>query len=123
MAKQEAKARKPFRGVNKVEALIRRNRILLVCTSSELAVRRSGKAPEGTVPSPSPGRHAVTPIKNNISDCGSSQIEDVIDLTGKLYPNSVKHVGVRPTHENDERLNVKLSENKLCKVIKKEKKT
>ncbi|PHT26762.1 hypothetical protein CQW23_33636 [Capsicum baccatum] len=28
--------------------------------NSELAVRRAGKAPEGTVPSPSPGRHAVT---------------------------------------------------------------
>ncbi|KAK4731266.1 hypothetical protein R3W88_024254 [Solanum pinnatisectum] len=64
-----------------------------------------------------------TPIKNSISDCGSSQIEDVIDLTRKLYPNRDKHVGVRPTHENDERLNVKLPENKLRKVIKKEKKT
>ncbi|PHT25132.1 hypothetical protein CQW23_35226 [Capsicum baccatum] len=38
----------------------RNNRIPLVRTSSELAVRRAGKAPEGTVPSPSPGRHAVT---------------------------------------------------------------
>ncbi|PHT25976.1 hypothetical protein CQW23_34402 [Capsicum baccatum] len=28
--------------------------------SSELVVRRAGKAPEGTVPSPSPGWHAVT---------------------------------------------------------------
>ncbi|PHT24692.1 hypothetical protein CQW23_35626 [Capsicum baccatum] len=36
------------------------NRIPLVRTSSELAVRRAGKAPEGTVPSPSPGRHAAT---------------------------------------------------------------
>ncbi|PHT25584.1 hypothetical protein CQW23_34791 [Capsicum baccatum] len=33
-------------------------RIPLVRTSSELAVRRAGKAPEGTVPSPSPDRHA-----------------------------------------------------------------
>ncbi|PHT25422.1 hypothetical protein CQW23_34948 [Capsicum baccatum] len=38
----------------------RNNRIPLVRTSSELAVRRAGKSPEGTVPSPSPGRHAVT---------------------------------------------------------------
>ncbi|PHT25036.1 Regulator of rDNA transcription protein 15 [Capsicum baccatum] len=38
----------------------RNNRIPLVRTSSELAVRRAGKAPEGTVPSPSPGRHAAT---------------------------------------------------------------
>ncbi|KAI3671225.1 hypothetical protein L2E82_53524 [Cichorium intybus] len=36
------------------------NRIPLVSTSSELAVRRPGKAPEGAVPSPSPGRHAAT---------------------------------------------------------------
>ncbi|PHT27032.1 Regulator of rDNA transcription protein 15 [Capsicum baccatum] len=35
------------------------DRIPLVRTSSELAVRRAGKAPEGTVPSPSPGRNAV----------------------------------------------------------------
>ncbi|CAN7088060.1 unnamed protein product, partial [Brassica rapa subsp. narinosa] len=33
------------------------HRIPLVRTSSELAVRRSGKAPERAVPSPSPGRH------------------------------------------------------------------
>ncbi|PHT25691.1 hypothetical protein CQW23_34685 [Capsicum baccatum] len=32
----------------------------LVRTSSELAVRHAGKAPEGTIPSPSPGRHAET---------------------------------------------------------------
>ncbi|PHT25783.1 Protein TAR1 [Capsicum baccatum] len=38
----------------------RNNRIPLVRTSSELAVRRAGKAPEGTVPSLSPGRHAAT---------------------------------------------------------------
>ncbi|KAI3494049.1 hypothetical protein L1887_41259 [Cichorium endivia] len=36
------------------------HRIPLVRTSSELAVRRPGKAPEGAVPSPSPGRHAAT---------------------------------------------------------------
>ncbi|WZZ71383.1 hypothetical protein YC2023_082753 [Brassica napus] len=34
-----------------------RDRIPLVCTSSELAVRRPGKAPERSVPSPSPSRH------------------------------------------------------------------
>ncbi|KAG2266049.1 hypothetical protein Bca52824_073128 [Brassica carinata] len=33
------------------------HRIPLVRTSSELAVRRPGKAPERAVPSPSPGRH------------------------------------------------------------------
>ncbi|PHT25654.1 hypothetical protein CQW23_34719 [Capsicum baccatum] len=35
-------------------------RIPPVHTSSELVVRRTGKAPEGTVPSPSLGRHAAT---------------------------------------------------------------
>ncbi|PHT25451.1 hypothetical protein CQW23_34922 [Capsicum baccatum] len=38
----------------------RNNRIPLVRTSSEWVVRRAGKAPEGTVPSLSPGRHAAT---------------------------------------------------------------
>ncbi|PHT35379.1 hypothetical protein CQW23_23079 [Capsicum baccatum] len=38
----------------------RNNRTPLVRTSSELAVRRAGKAPEVTVPSPSPDRHAAT---------------------------------------------------------------
>ncbi|PHT27695.1 Regulator of rDNA transcription protein 15 [Capsicum baccatum] len=38
----------------------RNNRIPFVRTSFELAVRRAGKVPEGTVPSQSCGRHAVT---------------------------------------------------------------
>ncbi|PHT26603.1 hypothetical protein CQW23_33792 [Capsicum baccatum] len=38
----------------------------LTHASSELAIRRAGKASEGTVPSPSPGRHAATR-----SRCGS----------------------------------------------------
>ncbi|PHT97254.1 Regulator of rDNA transcription protein 15 [Capsicum chinense] len=36
------------------------NRIPLVRTNSELAVRHAGKAPEGTVRRPSPSRHAAT---------------------------------------------------------------
>ncbi|PHT25313.1 hypothetical protein CQW23_35056 [Capsicum baccatum] len=44
-----------------------RVRIPLVRTSFELAVQRTGKAPEGTIRSPSPGRHAATR-----SRCGSS---------------------------------------------------
>ncbi|KAI3477673.1 hypothetical protein L1887_60561 [Cichorium endivia] len=43
-----------------VELILTPARIPLVRTSSELAVRRPGKAPEGAVPSPSPGRHAAT---------------------------------------------------------------
>ncbi|KAI3480469.1 hypothetical protein L1887_57393 [Cichorium endivia] len=42
-------------------------RIPLVRTSSELAVRRPGKAPEGAVPSPSPGRHAATRSRHGSS--------------------------------------------------------
>ncbi|PHT25750.1 hypothetical protein CQW23_34627 [Capsicum baccatum] len=44
-----------------------RSRIPLVRTCSELAVRRAGKAPEGTVPSPSPVRHAATRSRHGIS--------------------------------------------------------
>ena len=36
------------------------SRIPLVRTSSESTVRRPGKAPEGAIPGPSPGRHAAT---------------------------------------------------------------
>ncbi|PHT29703.1 hypothetical protein CQW23_30679 [Capsicum baccatum] len=50
-----------------------RSRIPLVRTSSELAVRRAGKVPEGTVPSPSPGQHTV--IR---SRCGSSSSSPLI---------------------------------------------
>ncbi|PHT26347.1 Protein TAR1 [Capsicum baccatum] len=50
-----------------------RSRIPLVRTSSELVVRRVGKAPEGTVPSPSPGRHTVTRSRH-----GSSSISPPI---------------------------------------------
>ncbi|PHT24647.1 hypothetical protein CQW23_35662 [Capsicum baccatum] len=42
-------------------------RIPLVRTSSELAVRRTGKSPEGTVPSPSPSRHVATSSRRGIS--------------------------------------------------------
>jgi len=40
------------------------SRLPLVRTSSESVGRRSGKAPEGTVPGPSPGRHAAAPQIN-----------------------------------------------------------
>ncbi|PHT25833.1 hypothetical protein CQW23_34548 [Capsicum baccatum] len=35
--------------------------------NSKLAVRRAGKAPEGTIPSPSPGQHTVTRSRCGIS--------------------------------------------------------
>ncbi|CAN7110930.1 unnamed protein product [Brassica rapa subsp. narinosa] len=40
------------------------HRIPLVRTSSELAVRRPGKAPERAVPSPSPGRHEAVRFRH-----------------------------------------------------------
>ncbi|KAL2246448.1 UNVERIFIED_CONTAM: Protein TAR1 [Sesamum indicum] len=46
-------------------------RIPLVRTSSESAVRRPGKAPEGAVPSPSPGRHATTRSRRGSSSSSS----------------------------------------------------
>ncbi|KAL0420258.1 UNVERIFIED_CONTAM: hypothetical protein Slati_3048700 [Sesamum latifolium] len=49
----------------------RNNRIPLVRTSSESTVRRPGKAPEGAVPSPSPGRHATTRSRRGSSSSSS----------------------------------------------------
>ncbi|PHT56941.1 hypothetical protein CQW23_05427 [Capsicum baccatum] len=48
------------------------HRIPLIRTSSELAVRRAGKAPEGTVPSPSPDRHAATHSRHGSRSSSSS---------------------------------------------------
>ncbi|CAA0827961.1 Unknown protein [Striga hermonthica] len=50
-------------------------RIPLVRTSSESAVDRAGKAPEGAVPSLSPGRHATTRSRR-VSSSSSSPIAD-----------------------------------------------
>ncbi|PHT25853.1 hypothetical protein CQW23_34527 [Capsicum baccatum] len=62
-----------------------RSRIPLVRTSSELAVRRAGKAPEGTVPSPSPGRHAATRSRRG-SSSSSSPTADGFEI-GTPMPN------------------------------------
>ncbi|CAN7100112.1 unnamed protein product [Brassica rapa subsp. narinosa] len=51
------------------------HRIPLVRTSSELAVRRPGKAPERAVPSPSPGRHEVVRSRH-VSSSSSPPIVD-----------------------------------------------
>ncbi|PHT25030.1 hypothetical protein CQW23_35319 [Capsicum baccatum] len=52
-----------------------KSRIPLVRTSSELAVRRAGKAPEGTVPSPSPGRHAATRSRRGSSSSSPPTVD------------------------------------------------
>ncbi|KAG6384395.1 hypothetical protein SASPL_155789 [Salvia splendens] len=51
------------------------HRIPLVRTSSELTVRCPGKAPEGAVPNPSPGRHATTRSRR-VSSSSSSPVAD-----------------------------------------------
>ncbi|KAG6382934.1 hypothetical protein SASPL_157332 [Salvia splendens] len=51
------------------------HRIPLVRTSSELTVRCPGKAPEGAVPNPSPGRHATTRSRR-VSSSSSSPAAD-----------------------------------------------
>ncbi|PHT27592.1 hypothetical protein CQW23_32801 [Capsicum baccatum] len=81
-------------------------RIPLVRTSSELAVRRAGKAPEGTVPSPSPGRHAATrsrresssssPLTANGFGTGtpvpSPQSQSFSQTYGSILPNSLAYI-------------------------------
>ncbi|CAN7100105.1 unnamed protein product [Brassica rapa subsp. narinosa] len=52
------------------------HRIPLVRTSSELAVRRPGKAPERAVPSPTPGRHEAVRSRH-VSSSSSPPIVDV----------------------------------------------
>ncbi|KAF3682911.1 hypothetical protein FXO38_01039 [Capsicum annuum] len=59
-------------------------RISLVHTSSELAVRRTEKAPEGTVPSPSPDRPVVTHSRRRSSF--SSPLTADGFRTGTLVP-------------------------------------
>ncbi|PHT26574.1 hypothetical protein CQW23_33813 [Capsicum baccatum] len=84
----------------------RNNRIPLVRTSSELAVRRAGKAPEGTVPSPSPGWHVATRSRREISSSSpptadgfgtgtpmpSPQIQSFSQTYGSILPTSLAYI-------------------------------
>ncbi|PHT27047.1 hypothetical protein CQW23_33349 [Capsicum baccatum] len=84
----------------------RNNRIPLVRTSSELAVRRAGKAPEGTVPSPSPGRHAATRSRRGSSSSSpptadgfrtgtpvpSPQSQSFSQTYGSILPTSIAYI-------------------------------
>ncbi|PHT26707.1 hypothetical protein CQW23_33683 [Capsicum baccatum] len=81
-------------------------RIPLVRTSSELAVRRAGKAPEGTVPSPSPGRHAATRSHRRSSSSSlptadgfgtgtpvpSPQSQSFSETYGSILPTSLAYI-------------------------------
>ncbi|PHT24723.1 Regulator of rDNA transcription protein 15 [Capsicum baccatum] len=82
------------------------DRIPLVRTSSELAVRRAGKAPEGTIPSPSPGRHAATRSLRGISSSSppiadgfrtgtpvpSPQSQSFSQTYGSILPTSLAYI-------------------------------
>ncbi|CAN7100116.1 unnamed protein product [Brassica rapa subsp. narinosa] len=68
------------------------HRIPLVRTSSELAVRRPGKAPERAVPSPSPGRHEAVRSRHVSSSsspptvdggCSPWRPDAVMSMTGR----------------------------------------
>ncbi|PHT26761.1 hypothetical protein CQW23_33635 [Capsicum baccatum] len=78
----------------------------LVRTSFELAVRRAGKAPEGTVPSPSPGRHAATRTRRGSSSSSpptadgfrtgtpvpSPQSQSFSQTYGSILPTSLAYI-------------------------------
>ncbi|PHT27299.1 hypothetical protein CQW23_33097 [Capsicum baccatum] len=67
-----------------------------VLTCSELAVRRAGKAPEGTVPSPSPGRHAVTRSRRGISSSSPPTADGRIPLVRTSSELAVRRAGKAP---------------------------
>ncbi|CAF2043681.1 unnamed protein product, partial [Brassica napus] len=52
------------------------HQIPLVCTSSELAVRRPGKDPERAIPSPSPGRHEAVRSRHVSSSSSPPTVDE-----------------------------------------------
>ncbi|PPR88583.1 hypothetical protein GOBAR_AA32096 [Gossypium barbadense] len=64
------------------------HRIPLVRTSSESTVRRPGKAPEGAVPSPSPGRHAATRSRRGSSSSSAPAADEFGTETPVPSPQS-----------------------------------
>ncbi|KAK4709630.1 hypothetical protein R3W88_004143 [Solanum pinnatisectum] len=70
------------------------HRIPLVRTSSELAVQRPGKAPEGTVPSPSPGRHAATRSRRGSSSSSppTADGQSFSRSYGSILPTSLAYI-------------------------------
>ncbi|PHT25983.1 hypothetical protein CQW23_34398 [Capsicum baccatum] len=78
----------------------------LVRTSSELAVRRAGKAPEETVPNPFPGRHAATRYRRGSSSSSpptadgfgtgtpvpSPQSQSFSQTYGSILPTSLAYI-------------------------------
>ncbi|WZZ15208.1 hypothetical protein YC2023_108297 [Brassica napus] len=84
----------------------RSNRIPLVRTSSELAVRRPGKAPKRAVPSPSPSRHEAVRSRHVSSSSSpptvdgfgtgtpepSPQSQSFSQSYGSILPNSLAYI-------------------------------
>ncbi|WZY99656.1 hypothetical protein YC2023_071985 [Brassica napus] len=82
------------------------SRIPLVRTSSELAVRRPGKAPERAIPSPSPGRHEAVRSRQVSSSSSpptvdgfgtgtpepSSQSQSFSQSYGSILPTSLAYI-------------------------------
>ncbi|CAN7111023.1 unnamed protein product, partial [Brassica rapa subsp. narinosa] len=64
------------------------HRIPLVRTSSELAVRRPGKAPERAVPSPSPGRHEAVRSRHVSSSSSPPTVDGFGTGTPQPSPQS-----------------------------------
>ncbi|WZY70948.1 hypothetical protein YC2023_003188 [Brassica napus] len=64
------------------------HRIPLVRTSSELAVRRPGKAPERAVPSPSPGRHKAVRSRHVSSSSSPPTVDGFGTGTPEPSPQS-----------------------------------
>ncbi|WZZ00070.1 hypothetical protein YC2023_072398 [Brassica napus] len=64
------------------------HRIPLVRTSSELAVRRPGKAPERAVPSPSPGRHEAVRSRHVSSSSSPPTVDGFRTGTPEPSPQS-----------------------------------
>ncbi|CAN7093006.1 unnamed protein product [Brassica rapa subsp. narinosa] len=65
------------------------HRIPLVRTSSELAVRRPGKAPERAVPSPSPGRHEAVRSRHVSSSSSPPTVDGFGTGTPEPSPQSL----------------------------------
>ncbi|CAN6974072.1 unnamed protein product [Brassica rapa subsp. trilocularis] len=65
-----------------------RSRIPLVCTSSELAVRRPEKDPERAVPSPSPGRHKAVRFRHVSSSSSPPTVDGFETGTPEPSPQS-----------------------------------
>ncbi|PHT25606.1 hypothetical protein CQW23_34767 [Capsicum baccatum] len=92
--------------VPQCQAALVPRRIPLVRTSSEFAVRRAGKAPEGTVPSPSPGLLAATRFRCGISSSSSPttdgfgtgapvpspQSQSYSQTYGSIWPTSLAYI-------------------------------